>query len=175
MKTKTTWKTNETNDSEWTWNVFVFGVSVCFFLHSSFLFVFPIEKKEKLGAEVAEEKETHKQKIAIIIARSNYETKEEERKTIVMFRQIHWKNVENKTQMCEATEATATATAPSNWTLALSSRAFQVRKIDRINTYLAVYGAVWRLKIISHQHDTTTSSKITLTNGHEMQKRKCYS
>lgn len=42
----------------------------------------------------------------------------------------------------------------SNWTLALSSRAFQVRKIDRINTYLAVYGTVWRLKINSHQHDT---------------------
>lgn len=92
---------------------FLSSVCLCvFFLHSSFLFVFPIEKKEKLGAEVAEEKETHKQKIAIIIARSNYETKEEERKTIVMFRQIHWKNVENKTQMCEATEATATA--PSN-------------------------------------------------------------
>lgn len=42
----------------------------------------------------------------------------------------------------------------SNWTLALSSRAFQVRKIDRINTYLTVYGTVWRLKINSHQHDT---------------------
>lgn len=43
--------------------------------------------------------------------------------------------------------------------LALSSRAFQVRKIDRINTYLAMYGgAVWRLKIISHQHDTNNDT-----------------
>lgn len=47
----------------------------------------------------------------------------------------------------------------SNWTPALSSRAFQVRKIDRINTYLAMYGTVWRLKIISHQHDTTIAVK----------------
>lgn len=89
---------------------------VCVFFLALIIFVriSDCKKKEKLGAEVAEEKETHKQKIAIIIARSNYETKEEERKTKVMFRQIHWKNVENKTQMCEATEATATATAPSN-------------------------------------------------------------
>lgn len=44
-------------------------------------------------------------------------------------------------------------TLPSNWTLAFSSRAFQVRKIDRINTYLAVYGL----------HDDWRSSAINTT------------